>query len=228
MGAGAQQSRGWEVRPWQGCPATTRSLLCFWAPSWCHPSTNEETESQWWAASGWWDGIPGLASRPLQMLGSRKCHLLTGHKYRRNPSYVREPRVWGQKIRSLCLRSWRSGGDRRAGRRPSWQSRAEGRGGGAFRKGMQEVTGMGMGELSEATSGLAARGWGGWSGLLALADGLPESQGGLLASKPILLELLAPRTQRRNFPRFLADSLLSGQPLPSLSYTLGGDFRVSR
>lgn len=100
--------------------------------------------------------------------------------------------------------------------------------GGAFRKGMQEVTGMGMGELSEATSGLAARGWGGWSGLLALADGLPESQGGLLASKPILLELLAPRTQRRNFPRFLADSLLSGQPLPSLSYTLGGDFRVSR
>lgn len=66
------------------------------------------------------------------------------------------------------------------------------------------------------------------SSLLVLANGLPESQGGLLASTPFLLELLAPRAQRRDSPRFLANSLLSGQPLPSPSYMLQGDVRVSR
>lgn len=80
--------------------------------------------------------------------------------------------------------------------------------------------------VPRATSRLAQSERGGR--LLALAHGLPASQGGLLAPEPLLLELPAPRTQRRNFPRFLANSLLSGQPLPSPSYTLGGDFRVSR
>ena len=57
---------------------------------------------------------------------------------------------------------------------------------------------------------------------------LAWARGGLLASTAFLLELLAPRTQRRNFPRLLANSLHSGQPLPSPSYVLGGDLRVSR
>lgn len=61
-----------------------------------------------------------------------------------------------------------------------------------------------------------------------ITHGLPERQDGLLASKSLLLELLAPKTPRRNFPPFLASSLLSGQPLPSPSYMLEGDFRVSR
>lgn len=59
-------------------------------------------------------------------------------------------------------------------------------------------------------------------------DGLPESQGGLLAAASLLLELLAPRTQRRNFPRLLANSLLSGQPLQLRVNMLRGALRVSR
>ena len=55
----------------------------------------------------------------------------------------------------------------RGGGRPAEQSREEA--GGAFRQGMREVTGTGtgLGKLSEATSGLAARARGGRGRLLA-------------------------------------------------------------
>lgn len=67
--------------------------------------------------------------------------------------------MWKSKRR--CLGVWEGGqvcGE-------AEQSREEA--GGAFRKGMREVTGTGLGKLSEATSGLAARARGGRGRLLA-------------------------------------------------------------
>lgn len=174
-----------------------------------------------------------MASSPFQRLDSGKCRLLSGRKAWLKPSCVLGPQGMENKDAISVLEVLEVWGDRgqvcREAAALAEQSRGQER--------REEHCGRGC-----------WRGWGrGWDGrafgsykwfggesmrwverLLALADGLPGSQGGLLASKPFLLELLAPRTQRRNFPRFLADSLLSGQPLPSLSYTLGGDFRVSR
>lgn len=128
-------SQGWEVRSWRGNCATMLTLLCLWAPSWCPILLQMEKLSPR-------EGLPGAVGRAsgLGLQATPKAGLLEVSSA-----------PWTQRLAEPLLCAGVPGygkqreGDRHAGRTGAGA-------GGAFRKGMQEVTGTG--ELAEATSGL--------------------------------------------------------------------------
>lgn len=146
------------------------------------------------------------------MLSAGKCHSLPGH-HGWSPLWARPHRAPGMQCetQSLPMRCWRPGGGaperdqrRHAGRAERGQGRSalrKGPGGAACRSHKPPAAWRSPSTAAQQVAGACPRlAWG--------AGGAPGS--GIASSGAA-----APRTPRRNFPRLLAHSLRSGQPLPS-------------